>query len=513
AITSVTNATVDSKTVATVISTGAKISPGAGDFVKVASGAEANAPKNLVGPGEANADGNNIGIVGQPGQVVISEVKLSGATATDEFVEIYNKTNSTIDISGWKVTALAQDGTPTDLVTFAGSTTLLAGKFRLIAPTGTANVDNAYTPSGNGLDVNNTVILYRSAGPSFRSEDLVGCGTATIKEGTAFATCPVANTSLERKASPTSTATTLAAAGSEVTWGNSYDTNNNNFDFVTQTGAGVNPQHAGTTAEVPGGGGGGYQNQPPNINHMSVLQVISGSDFMIMAQMADPETPAQGLTANLIYSTDGGTTWLTLVGQYMTQDFKFIIPSAATGSGTGVAFKYYLKATDADANARCMWNMGFGACGTTDATARSGAWTVNSTSSAGMTNTIKGKVMSGATGIDNANVTLRGAGLNFNTTSATDVVAGTFTFINIPAGMFRLEANAPGYSMGWIDGALSKAAGTAVYGDNTINLTAGGGGGQGGDTTSPRVIWSAPMDGMNGAPTKINIPATGQFEA
>jgi hypothetical protein len=181
---------------------------------------------------------------------------------------------------------------------------------------------------------------------------------------------------------------------------------------------------------------------------MPVFQVVSGAQAMFMAMVADPETPPQGLTANMIYSINNWTSSTTLVGQNLSgNEFKFIVPAADTGSGTGTAFKYYLKATDANSNSSCMYNMG-GSCGTLDATAKTNSWTVTSASSAGMTNSIKGRVMSGATGIDNAMVTLRGAGLTFNTTSATSGVAGTFTFSNIPTGMFRIEASAPGYSMG-----------------------------------------------------------------
>jgi len=515
-ISSVTPSVVNSKTVVTVIAAGAKISPSAGDYVVVATSG-VNAPENTAVPGEDNADGGMIGFVAQPGQVVISEIKLSGSTETDEFIEIYNPTGSAVDVAGWKVTLLAQDGAPADLVTF-GAGTIAAGAFRLIAPTGVANADN-YTPAANGVDANNTVILYQAIGGGmFRVSDMVGCGTATIKETTAVSVCPSVNTSIERKASPAATTASMDAslspAGSESAWGNSYDSNNNNFDFALQTAGGVNPQTSLSVIETPGGGGGGYQNQLPTINHMSVSQVVSGAQAMFMAMVADPETPPQGLIANMVYSTNNWTSSTTLVGQNLSgNDFKFIVPAADTGAGSGTAFKYYLKATDANSTpaSTCMYNMGM-ACGPADATAKTGSWTVTSVSSAGMTNSIKGKIMSGATGVDNAMVTLRGAGLTFNTTSATDGVAGTFTFSNIPTGMFRVEASAPGYSMGWLDGIVSKSSG-ADFADNTINLVSGGGGGQGGDMTSPRVIFSAPMDGMMGAPTKINIPAAGNMEA
>src|SRR3989339_1294169 len=105
-ISSVTPSVVNSKTVVTVIAAGAKISPSAGDYVVVATSG-VNAPENA--GGEDNADGGMIGFVAQPGQVVISEIKLFGSTETDEFIEIYNPTGSAVDVAGWKVTLLAQD--------------------------------------------------------------------------------------------------------------------------------------------------------------------------------------------------------------------------------------------------------------------------------------------------------------------------------------------------------------------------------------------------------------------
>lgn len=513
-------------TIATVTANGAKISPSFSDLVKVASGSETNAPKNTVGAGEPNSDGNNIGLIMSQGQVVISEIKLSGSAATDEFIEIYNRTNSTVDLTDWKLTALNQGGTPTDLVTFTGASSatmqgklsIPAGGYRLIGPTGTASADATYTATGNGIDTDNTIILYRPIDAIFRAEDIVGCGTAAIRENNTGA-CPTANGSLERKASPSSTAATMNASatpvGSEAIWGNGNDSNNNSFDFVIQSGTGVNPQSSTSAVEVTGGGQ--YQNQSPNINHMPISQVISGQDMQVDAMIADPETPPVSIIAQLIYSTDNWVTPTTVTGTYVAgSPFKFIIPSAATGSGTGTAFKYYLKANDGNGGITCMSFAGTGSCGASDINAKNGSWTVASISNTGWNNTIKGQVKDSvtATGQNNVMVTLRGNGLTFSTTTTADgATAGAFTFSNLPPGIFRVEASSPGFLDGWLDGVPSKTTG-AAYTDWVLNLTAGsGGGGQGGDINTPRVMWSAPMEGMMSAPTKINIPATGMPEA
>lgn len=505
-------------TAAIVIANGAKITPSFTDWVRVACNSEANVPQN--GGAEANVDCGNIGLIMPQGPIVISEVKFAGSSETDEFIEIYNRTGSAVDAANYKLTYLSQDGTTTDLVTFTGAdaahmqgkTSIPAGGFRLIGPTGTASADATYTASGNGIETNGTVVLYQPVGGGiFMTTDMVGCGLAAIKEGTS-ATCPLANSSLERKASPTSTAVDLAAGGAHVNWGNGNDSNNNSFDFVTQ--ATPNLQNSTSTAETPGGGG--YTNQSPNIDHMPISQVVEGQDVNISAMMSDAETPQNALVANLIYSKNGGTTWTTITGQYMAgQPFKFTIPAAEVGTGAGEAFRYYLKATDADGAYIYMWSPNNR--GANETTAKAGAFVVTRTSGGSWTNQLKGRVVIAGTdtGIDNVSITLRGGGgLTFNANSTTvGAAGGCFTFNQIPAGMFRVEASAPGYMMGWMDGIPSKASGTANYTDWVLGLTAGSGGGQGGDTNSPMVMFSAPMEGMMGAPIRINILEGGGMEA
>ncbi len=491
----------DTKTCVTVTASGAKISPSFSDsWVKVASGADPNAPKNGT---DANMDGNMIGIMMPPGQVVISEVKLAGSTATDEFVEIYNR-GSNVSLNGWKLAVLNSSGVATDLVTFP-NVTINSGQFRLIGPTGTANADNTYTASGNGIDADNTIVLYKAVGPNFKAEDIVGCGAAIVRESMTIV-CPAANSSIERKASSSSTSASMAAGGGEANKGNSYDTNSNNFDFVTQTTP--VPQNSSQSETAT------FTNQPPNIMHMPVSQVPASTDAMIFADFMDSETPQNNLTGNLTYSTDNKATWKTpLVGQYMAgSGFKFVIPAADVGTGVGTAFNYYLKVTDGNSTSTCMSATTMGACGD-ESGPKAGSWAVARIDGSGWTNVIKGQVKSGGTGIDNVNVTLRGAGLTFNTATATDgATVGAFTFSGVPSGLFRVEAKAPGYLDGWLDGVPSKASG-AAYSDWTLNITVGTSGGGGGDMNTPQVMWSAPMDGMMGAPTKIDITSAGMIQA
>src|SRR3989344_2714382 len=43
--------------------------------------------------------------------VVISEVQIGGGVADDEFVELYNPTESSVDLSGWRLTRKNTAGT------------------------------------------------------------------------------------------------------------------------------------------------------------------------------------------------------------------------------------------------------------------------------------------------------------------------------------------------------------------------------------------------------------------
>src|SRR5258706_9902560 len=136
--------------------------------------------------------------------VVISEIQVSGGTSTDEFVELYNPTNSNIDTTGWKLTKKTSGGTESDLATDFPSTTINAHGYLLLAHTdydGTPTEDVTYTT--NSVADNNTVLLYDS---SDAVVDKVGLGSAGDKEAAATAN-PGDNASRERKATSTSTST------------------------------------------------------------------------------------------------------------------------------------------------------------------------------------------------------------------------------------------------------------------------------------------------------------------
>ena len=171
--------------------------------------------------------------------VVISEVSIGTATsAKNEFIELYNFGGSAVDMTNVKL-HLYNHGTTTDtnMTLNQFNTTIPANGFYLIATSfysGTAAADATYGTSTAQLVSNGSAYLSLSASADTDIIDQVGWGTSTKSEGTAL-TDISAGTSVERKASIPSTATTMASGGIDVFDGNAQDSNSNTDDFVVQS--------------------------------------------------------------------------------------------------------------------------------------------------------------------------------------------------------------------------------------------------------------------------------------
>ncbi len=171
----------------------------------------------------------------QAENVVISEIQIGGATANDEFVELYNPTLADINLSGWRLTKKSDTGLTTNnlLTSFPDKTISAKGYFLIAHPTGYdggALADAVYSTSAS-IAPNNSIILYYSdVGRTII--DMVGLGTSTISE-TVTIDNPSNNQSIERKAFSNSTSTTMFS-GADKWQGNGYDSDNNSQDFVLQ---------------------------------------------------------------------------------------------------------------------------------------------------------------------------------------------------------------------------------------------------------------------------------------
>ena len=166
--------------------------------------------------------------------VVISQIQTVGSTANDEFVELYNPTETTINLASWRLDrrTASLSATPAILVASLSGSIAPRGYFLITSNESLASgsADKLYSNTTTHIASNNTVILYNDAGQTV--VDKVGLGTAQDNETADFTPNPSAGQSIIRKASSNSTAQTLSIGGSEATFGNGFDTDNNATDFV-----------------------------------------------------------------------------------------------------------------------------------------------------------------------------------------------------------------------------------------------------------------------------------------
>lgn len=180
--------------------------------------------------------------------IVISEVQIGGQVANDEFVELYNPTNTSIDLSGWRLSrrSAALSGSLTNLVSNMSGVIEPKSYYLIANPsyTGSTIPDLLYSATTSGIAINNTVILFRDNGQTV--VDKVAMGTAEDVE-TSATSVPENNASIERKANALSTAITMQPGGLDELLGNGYDTDNNSQDFIVRPES--QPQNKQSTQE------------------------------------------------------------------------------------------------------------------------------------------------------------------------------------------------------------------------------------------------------------------------
>ncbi len=182
------------------------------------------------------ANGQTLSVKADTNHVVISQIQLSGATASDEFVELYNPTDSTIDIAKWRLIRKSSTGGSTQNLVASLAGTIKPKSYFLIShpnAVSSTNADVTYSSSASAMTTNNTITLFSDAGLTI--VDKIGLGTAVESETSAFADNPEGGESIVRKATATSTAQSLFTGGTEATQGNEFDTDNNATDFVLFT--------------------------------------------------------------------------------------------------------------------------------------------------------------------------------------------------------------------------------------------------------------------------------------
>jgi hypothetical protein len=199
------------------------------------------------GPDDAGPDDAGVRECPVTGHVVISQAASRGPYGgNDEFVELYNPTDSDVDISGWKLETgslvVTDGGTPT--ATWYSRTTVVAdGGPVVVGARGYflfANKSAQYGYPGDDYDWKYMTGFTESGGVRVRDQagevvDAVGF-SAGLSEGAPVANpCKPAGSctgSVVRKAYSISTSATLVAGGADERSGNGVDTGDNSADFV-----------------------------------------------------------------------------------------------------------------------------------------------------------------------------------------------------------------------------------------------------------------------------------------
>ena len=156
------------------------------------------------------------------GQLLISEFRTRGpAGASDEFVEMYNPTTSTLPIGGLKIRASNGSGTISDRVTITARTALGPGCHYLVANSSAGGYSGAATPNqtyGTGITDDGGIAITGSNGARIIDALGMSSGSAYREGVTLVALAGTADQSYERKPGGT--------------FGNGVDTNDNAADFA-----------------------------------------------------------------------------------------------------------------------------------------------------------------------------------------------------------------------------------------------------------------------------------------
>ncbi|OGK10456.1 hypothetical protein A2767_01205 [Candidatus Roizmanbacteria bacterium RIFCSPHIGHO2_01_FULL_35_10] len=181
--------------------------------------------------------------------IVISEVQINGAAITQDFIEVYNPTNSSIDLSGWKLRKKSSTGSENSLIVIGTGKSIPSYGFFLWANSADgynatigADVSNTNTLAGN-----NSIVLLKPD-DSVVDQLAWGNGANQFVETPAYPNNPAAGQSIERKAYDSSTSISMYTGGVDELKGNSSDSDNNSSDFILRNIS--QPQNSGSSAEA-----------------------------------------------------------------------------------------------------------------------------------------------------------------------------------------------------------------------------------------------------------------------
>lgn len=481
-----------------------------GAYRVVASGNIANGVTTLTASssildlaGNPNASTSPVVITENP-KIKISEVMVGSASGADkEFVELYNSSPDPVDISGYKLHLRTASGTDVlKNLSFASSTIPGFGFFLIksIQNDLVQNADATYDAASGGLVDNGGAYISLSDQADANIIDKVGWGSqgqAGCEGGCAAGLAP--DQSLERKATGSSNATDMID-GADMNMGNSYDSNNNSFDFIVRT----VPAPQGTSDHEQPQFDDNYEGfSGPMIMHMPVNLAPSGSDLSIIAQAGDPQTPVDQIAVKLKYMQGDGTILDNIAGDYSTVlgthqgngFFKFTIPQATVDTSV-LGIYYYLEMT-ANSTSSTFMSANPDADQAGEASVARNPFVIGiQNPAAWLKFNITGTVDTGGTPVENALVFLDGTGYIASTSAD-----GSFTLSGVREGNYNLVAVKDGYFEGWYNN-LTLKGGNLPIGAVHIDIRSGNYSNFSGDTSRPGVKWTGPNDGASGIPSQ-----------
>ena len=228
--------------------------------------------------------------------IVISQVYggggNAGATFKNDFVELFNRGNSAINVSGWSVQYASTAGTSWQVTNLSGS--IAPGRYYLVQEAaGTNGTTSLPTPDAiGGINMSATggkVALLNTTTP------LTGSGCPLGASLIDFVGYDGANC-FEGAAAPSLTNTTAALRG-----GNGCnDTDNNSSDF---TAGAPNPRNSSSPAQSCGG-----STNPSGVGAANPSTVLAGTSTLLTVAVTPGTNPAStGITVNADLTSIGGS--------------------------------------------------------------------------------------------------------------------------------------------------------------------------------------------------------------
>ncbi len=280
--------------------------------------------------------------------IVISEIRVSGISANDEFIELYNPTDASIDLSSYSIQYRGSNSLNFYKKNFSAGSFIGPKAYYLIVSgeyAGSVDADMAHSSfnlSGAGgtifLTGNNDLLTDNSATATVAIDRLAyGQGDYLFPEDTAYASAPAAGQSLERKAVATSTAETMAAGGVHEKSGNNYDSNNNSNDFVLLITP--EPQNSGLSDEP---------DDPPSQNIITAGDASMGTSSWLHSFSWRHAVSGNDAVLLVAVHTDGNyVNSVTYNGQAMLLAVKKVHDQAYNNVGV---YLYYLDDPSAGEN-------------------------------------------------------------------------------------------------------------------------------------------------------------------